>query len=414
MLDYRSRSCGMPSEFLASLPEVHLSRTQNNHLVNVMKALIVTQGPKTTKALARAIPGGRNRSSLSRHFSGSWQEQQLLDSGVAMWLNMWRECRGTIYHIIDDTANPHSAKACPWYAQPNPRAMEAIDQHHDHHMNRMIWAHSVVTSHVVCGSWSVPWKHQMYRRKQDCQACGVDFYSKVDIACSMVEHFEAPARIDRVCHLADAWYTNTRLIETVRARGPQHFLIGGIKLNAVLPRQFGRRKSSIALSQILGTLRGKDLDLVTIRGKSYQCWRCQTSLFDQSDMVVLLYRQKGTTLWRAVACTDASLSAKEILTHYAWRWEIEVGHWYLKCALGFADYRLRSLHCIHHFWCAVILTYWYLEWFRHRRKLHNLAEAQQHFAEKFEKAKILYYWSKLKSCKTRQAAIERVNQWSWA
>jgi len=384
----------LQDKFFDLFPTVGLHVPEERHLLRNIESLIVTRGCKTNQALAKSQPEGTDRSCLSRHFDGKWCAAELLEAGRETWHVLWNkensaaQRNGVVYHIIDDTSNPHSpAKTCrPW--ERSALSMEAVDQHYDHNTGQTIPAHSVVTSHVVCGPHSVPWKHDVYRRKDDCDHAGISFRSKIDIACDFVATFQAPEGAERVCHLADSWYMNGRLIETVRERDGD-LLIGAASLKTRLdygPRGLdGGRLSLLALR-----LKSQDLDTVTVKGKRYEFWRYEGELFGQPDMVVLIVREKGKTAWTAIACTDSALSSEEIIGHYLVRWEIEKGHWYLKCALGFGDYRMRSLEAIKRFWCEVILTYWYLEWLRHEKKLPNLAEAQRVFIKDYERRYVIY------------------------
>jgi len=394
----------LQDKFFDLFPTVDLHVPEERHLLRNMESLIVTRGCKTNQALAKSQPTGTDRSCLSRHFAGKWSAAELLEAGRETWLTLWdkenaaAQGNRVVYHIIDDTANPHSpAKTCrPW--ERSARSMEAVDQHYDHNTGQTVPAHSVVTSHVVYGLHSVPWKHDVYRRKDDCARAGIFFRSKIDIACDFITTFQAPVGTERVFHLMDAWYMNRRLIEAARDREGD-VLIGALSFKTRLERG-PHGLGEMRLSALPRALKSDDLDTVIVKGKRYEFWRYEGGLFGQPDMAVVIVREKGKTAWTAIACTDSALSSETIIGHYLVRWEIETGHWYLKCALGFGDYRLRSLDAIKHFWCEVILTYWYLEWLRHERRLPNLAEAQRVFIKDYERRYVIYLWQLFSQHKT--------------
>ena len=399
----------LQDKFFDLFPTMDLHVPEKRHLLNNVESLIVTRGCKTCQAMARSHPKGTDRSCLSRHFSGKWDVAALLDAGRETWLLLWdkegssSQWDGIVYHLMDDTANPRSpAKTCrPW--DRSKHSMEAVDFHFDHNAGRSIPCHSVVTSLMVCGENSVPWKHEVYRREDDCQREGIPFRSKIDISCDFVAAFQAPLGTSRVFHLVDAWYMNGRLIDVVRTREVD-VLIGAVSFKTCLdygPRDLGRMR----LSELTPKLNSEDLDTVTVKGEKYEFWRYEGRLFNRPDMAVLIVREKGKTAWIAIACTDKTLSSEAIIRNYLMRWEIETGHWYLKCALGFGDYRLRSLDAIKRFWCEVILTYWYLEWFRHKRKLPNLAEAQRVFIRDYERRYVIYLWQLCSQSKTQDEVL---------
>lgn len=363
---------------------LHIPETQ--HLLRMIEALIVTPGEKTAKALAQADPTGPDRSCVSRHFSGKWNSEHLLQAGREFWISSWGHPQ-LAYHIIDDTANPHTPK-CRFRPHLRPRgsrAMESLDLHYNHNSGTTQWSHSVVTSHVVVGSNSIPWKQELYRREEECQATGKVFRSKIQIAISMIESFEVAA--ERVIHLVDSWYMNHDVIAAARRRGEA--LIGALNSKPHLAGE-GPEGESLSVGEKACHLKPEDLDLVTVGGRKFEVWRYEGRLLRHDGMALLIAREKGSTRWYFVASSDASLSSEEILRHYLRRWEIETGYWYAKCQLGFGDYRLRSMEAIQRFWCEVILAYWYLEWLRMRLKLPNLAAAVRVYSTDYKRRLVLH------------------------
>lgn len=382
-------------QFLASLGVHGLHRPELKHVLRIVESLIVTRGPKTTQALADSMPDGPARTSLSRFLAGKWDREDLLGAGRE---TLRKKMAGPVcYHIIDDTSNPRTpARRSGAWQDAGSRAMEAVDLHHDHCQGRSVWGHSVVTSHVVCGSWSVPWRQELYRREEDCRRSAVAFRSKVDIACQMAASFQAPAGAGRVVHLADSWYVNSKLAEAVRERG--HALVGGLKSNAVIIRA-GLR------APVLSALKEVPLETVTIGGRAYECARMEGTLFGQPGMAVVAAREKGEPGWKLLASTDVSMTTAQILEHYCVRWQIETGHWYLKCSLGMGECRVRSLESMRRFHALVVFTYWYLEWLRHQLRLPALADAQRVYLKSWEIRRIVELWEILRHCKTPEEAI---------
>lgn len=393
------------ARFLDLFGPLDLHRPERHHLLDLSEALIVTRGTKTTSSLAHSQPDGPDRSCLSRFLAGSWDEQALLAAGREALLEQLRqqtEPTALIYHSVDDTANPHAPSRLidPWLRPPSH--MEAVDRHYDHIQRRCRWAHSVVTSQLSCANWSLPWRHELYRRKEDCAQAGVVFHSKQDLAVAMIEQFEPPHKGQPVCHLLDSWYTNGRTLGTVRAR-PGHLLIGTVICRTKL--KIGEKEAK--LSQWASELRPEELDRVKVGASEYEVHRFEGHVFDQErPVVVLATRPAGKTKkdWTFILSSETGLGTAQIMAHYAVRWDIETGHWYLKCALGFGDYRLRPLRAIRRFWAAVLFTYWYLEWLRHRLKLATLADTQRRVISAYERWWTVRVWEKSRHC----ASLEEV------
>ena len=58
--------------------------------------------------------------------------------------------------------------------------------------------------------------------------------------------------------------------------------------------------------------------------------------------VIISQKGPGARAPRYFLCTDLTLSSQEILNRYQKRWSQEVDYWYVKLALGLADFRLQS------------------------------------------------------------------------
>lgn len=398
----------LQSEFLSQhgFADLDLHAPEFAHLLRLSEALIVTRGSKSIEALARANPQGRDPSCVSRFFNGTWDAGALLNAGRAVLSSCCEGSCKVVYHIVDDTANPHSpAHRKPSYAGKGKRAMQALDFHYDHNLHTTVIAHSVVTSHVVCGNWAMPWKQAIYRREEDCRRSNMEFRSKVDMAAEFIRTFQAPAGSSRVCHLVDSWYMNSTMMDAVAARGPGHLLVGAIKCNVVLDRGEQGRCSLAKLAEGLGEA---DIDSVTV-GKVVYETKLLKGRIHGHEVALLITRRKGDTHWLFIACTDPALGTAEILQHYSQRWHIEVGHWYLKCTLGFGDYRLRRLDSIQRFWAISVFTYWYLEWLRHRIGVPNLADTERCYIKDYERREKVALWEQFRDCDTVEAVLARFN-----
>lgn len=398
MIIPQDRPMAQQARFLDQFGPLDLHQPERRHLLNNTEALLVTRGTKTARSLAHSEPDGPDSSSLTRHFDGSWDEQALLAAGRDLFRERWRretKPQAVLYHIIDDTANPHApSRLCDPWERP-PSCMEAVDRHYDHIAGRCRWSHTVVTSHVVCENWSLPWRHAIYRRQEDCARAGVAFQSKIDLALAMVVEFAPPHEGQPVCHLVDSWYMNGRMLEAVRAR-QHHRLIGTVLSKSKL--RLGEREAP--LSQWAQEIQPDELERVKVGSTVYEVKRLEGRVFEQDAVVILATRPAGKTVWTFILCSDAALATAEIMRQYAVRWQIETGHWYLKCGLGFGDYRLRPLAAIRRFWAHVLFAYWYLEWLRHELKLATLADTQRRVISEYERWWAVRVWEKSRQCES--------------
>jgi len=366
-------------EFLGRvLSGSRLSHPQRRHMDLLSLAMAMLEGAQC-HLLHLAPLCACSPAALSRFLSrAKWDpEEEVLARGRALWSE---HCAGAplLYHIVDDTANPHApASARPAFmTAPGAKEppMEAVDLHHDHNRGRTVLAHSIVTSQLFCplrGGLSVPWRQELYRRREECEALSIAFKSKTAIAARFVREFKAPATT--IVHLVDSWYMNQLLLETVRSLGEGHLLVGALKSNACLAEEGGAGKGRPLQALLAKHLLNGPPRVVTARGKEYEVVRFSGALFGQEGVAVLAVRsreaerRRGGTRegnWRFIASANGTLPCQEILHHFLQRWQVEVGHWYLKRAFGFGDYRIRSLEGARRFMAAAVLAHWRMEWRR--------------------------------------------------
>jgi hypothetical protein len=90
------------------------------------------------------------------------------------------------------------------------------------------------------------------------------------------------------------------------------------------------------------------------------------------DVCVLISKRTRRDKYPAYfLCTDLSLSPQTVLKYYLLRWPCEVDNWYLKQALGLADYQMQKLEAIAKYHAVVFLALAYLQWRSVRIKLRN-------------------------------------------
>ena len=138
------------------------------------------------------------------------------------------------------------------------------------------------------------------------------------------------------------------------------YCIGAIKTNRVIyPKGI---KQSIAQFAQLIQKTDSNVSLVTVGKRNYYVYRYEGNLNDLEDAVVLISYPKDAfgkpCALRAFLCTNASLSAQEIMDLYLNRWEIEVFFRQSKQKLAFDKYQIRSTRGIRRFWILMTLAYY--------------------------------------------------------
>lgn len=345
--------------------QLQFSQPQLQHLARFVHGILLSSGKRTVSNIQRVNSFDRDASCYTRFLKESpWNEQHLQQQRIDSLTHHLQLRKGDSpsigFLLLDDTCMNKSRST---------RHIEGLDFHYSHSDGKSVWCHSMVTSHVVSQGHSFPWEFQVYRRKEDCQAHGLNFQSKVDLATHLVDAYRP---IDeRVYVMADSWYSCEKLIHTCERNG--FFYIGALKLNAII-YPWGHRSS---VSQLASILHPQDLHSVTVEGKRYDIYEYEGPVSQIDNAKVLLSWEGGYTPEQSpfvLLCTDVSLNPETILAYYSKRWNIETGYRYLKENQGVDHYQVRSMKAIRRYWVLQFLTYTYLELRKQELQVDTLGE----------------------------------------
>lgn len=228
------------------------------------------------------------------------------------------------------------------------KKMEGLDDHFSHSDGKTIWSHCVVTAHLVSKEFSFAWNFRSYCRETYCEAHGLKFKSKNDLAIELIKEYESPTE-EQVYVLVDSWYTSKKLIDACAAKG--YHLIGGLRVNRkIYPKGIGIKISEFASD----FMRKSDTRSVTAGDHSYKLYTYEGKLSDIENAKVLLSWENEFDSSKSpfcILCTNCSLDVVTILRYYDVRWNIETGYRFFKDLLGFDEYQLLSRKGIERFWC---------------------------------------------------------------
>jgi hypothetical protein len=146
-------------------------------------------------------------------------------------------------------------------------------------------------------------------------------------------------------------------------------LIGAIRSNRLITPNFVRMQ----VGQFFKALPKEIFDVVTVKDSRYRTYEFNAKL-GKSDLtvkVVLSYEVKSNDdiIPIYLISTDTSLSAKEIISYYLNRWNIEVSYKHFKTDLGFDEYKIRSLKAIERYLLIVHLAMNFLQVYRYKNNI---------------------------------------------
>lgn len=345
--------------------KLRFSQPQLMHIQRFIHGIILSPGKRTVSNIRRTNLSEGDASCYTRFLKESpWNEEHLQEQRLKwlgkLLLKQKADTPSVGFLLLDDTCNAKDRST---------RHIEGLDFHYSHSDGKSVWAHSVVSSHVVSQGYSFPWDFRVYRRKEDCASSNTPFRSKVELAMELVQSFAAAD--DKMYVMADSWYSSEKLISTCDQKG--YFYIGALKLNAIV-YPWGHRTS---VSQLASALRPQDLRSVTVEGKRYDLYEYEGKVSRIDNAKVILSWEGGYDPKRTpfvLICTDISLDSETVLAYYGKRWNIETGYRYLKETQGFDQYQVRSMKAVRRFWMLQFLTYTYLEIRRHELRLGTLGD----------------------------------------
>lgn len=358
------------SQFLSAFREAFGNRAQFRHFQHYIIALMIYVGDKNLSNLSRAIPDGRHESSLYRFLSqAKWDADKVKQIRLeelnrkarrALAKQQRKGKKATVYLIIDDSLVEKSGKT-----------MAGVAKHRSHKTNKLVLGHVWVSAQLVVSGYSYPLDWDLYRRKTECEANGIAFRSKPDIAREIIEQYQPLADTQTIV-LTDSWYANQDLLKLCRKRGFHY--IGAVKSNRKL--KVGLYNQQV--QQWRDVLPTSAFERVKLKGEQYKVWTVIGQLTCGQQVKALINRRIGVKKWRYLVCTDTQLDARSILTAYFVRWEVENFYRAAKLMLGWSDYQMRKLAAIENHVLLMMVTHAYLE-IQRRDALDNATEMDAHF-----------------------------------
>lgn len=348
-----------------------LSRPQQQHVLDMADAILVSDERKTIANLNRQLVKAKDDSSVHHTFRDSpWQAYDVrhkvlvLLVRTAIQLARRLGLEKVICVSLDDALCEKDRATT---------RLEAVDIHHDHNASskkQAIYKNGSV--YLVCHlkiafiSFTINWRlylrEQTVRRlnRQRPNGSKLKFRTKYGLARQMLAEIAPLLPADfQVYVLFDSWYSSAKLIKYCRRQG--WHVIAGLKSNRCLN---GKK-----VSQWHQELRHKRYERVTVPAadgfsKTYFVRTLQGRL-NEVPFDVCVFISKRHPWSKAPAyflCTDLSLTAQAGLVRYGDRWPTEVDNFYLKTRLGIADYQLQAFEAIEKFHAVVFLALAYLQY----------------------------------------------------
>ncbi|RKG59362.1 hypothetical protein D7W79_41885 [Corallococcus exercitus] len=308
----------------------------------------------TEALVAAGVSGVQHHAAFHRFFSRArWSADE-----VGRLLLLKLAALGPLRLVLDDTLCSHKGPkvfglGSHLDAVHSTRAVHVFCFGH-------VWVTLAVLVQVPFASrpWALPVLFRLYRTQAECQRKGIAHRKKTQLGRELVERVLSWLPTAPVELAADEAYS----CSTVLKQLPQRLVfVGAMRPDAVLTRprthrcrspKTGRwltRDVTVPKPQALARDAALPWQRLTafLYGQSQQVdckevvarWRSAAG--ERMLKVVVVRMTGGSRPLRVFFCTDASLTALQVVERYAFRWSIEVLFRDLKQLLGFADSRAR-------------------------------------------------------------------------
>jgi hypothetical protein len=308
----------------------------------------------TEALVAAGVAGEQHHAAFHRFFSRArWSADE-----VGRLLLLKLAALGPLRLVLDDTLCSHKGPkvfglGSHLDAVRSTRAVHVFCFGH-------VWVTLAVLVHVPFASrpWALPVLFRLYRTQAECQKKGLAHRKKTQLGRELVERVLRWLPEGHLELAADEAYSCSTVLKGL----PQRLVfVGAMRPDAVLTRPRTHRcrspKTGRWLTRDVMVPKPEALARDTtlpwqrltafVYGQSQQVdckqvvARWKSAAGERMLKVVLVRMTGGSRPLRVFFCTDASLTALQVVERYAFRWSIEVLFRDLKQLLGFADSRAR-------------------------------------------------------------------------
>jgi len=349
---------------------IHLSKPQRQHILNLADALLVCENEKTLAALQRQFIQAPDVSNMADFLRISpWKAEDIrtaLRRNQVNWAVAQAERLGlskVLYINIDDSLGEKDR---------DTRHLEPVDWFHDHSestKNKPVFknAFCYLEANLRIGNMVVTVDLRLYLREKTVRRLNrqrkagqrIPFRSKNSLAKSILEALRPLLPAGWIVFVQfDSWYASEQLIKYVRRQG--WHVTCGLKHNRKLN---GKRIDQIASA--LKHRRYTHVQVTAADGNQITYFvRQTTGRLQKVPFNVRVFFSKRHPREKSPAyfmSTDLTRSAQQALQGYSGRWSCEVGNFYLKTQLGLSDFRVRAYEAVDKYMVVVLLTWAYVE-----------------------------------------------------
>jgi len=324
---------------------------QFSHFWRAVIVLAGMHGRRNLDRMQKLMGGKRTRQAIA-HFltQAEWDAPELLRQTALDRLRELGLARGeTVYLIVDDTQK-----------QKRGKLMAAVSKIFLHAEKVYAQGHTILGCALAYRGVVIPYRVSLWCSEGNCKASQseddpidrVTFRKLTELAADAIREVGLPKGVKAIT-LFDSYYLCPAVIGACADQGFRY--VGVAKKN----RNFapdGRPWDKRRLKSYGANLLRREGKMTSVRGKRYRLAERLGNLSKAGRIKLVFSRRPGETSWVALATNETRWSVQTVLSHYLFRWGIEVFFKMSKQHLGLGDYQLLRYRGIVRYLCLVLIA----------------------------------------------------------
>lgn len=310
-----------------------LSKPQYAHVWTLVLALLINLRSAKLVHLSRvaACSTHRTRHGAFLNHADADVAALLEERSCAALAAMKPRAGETIYLILDDHRIAKRGKK-----------MARVSKIWDHKLQKFVHGHIVLFAAILFRGVVLPWRVHLQKPKGQP---GPRYRKLSDLAAQMIREFAPPAADVKVRVLFDAFYLSPVVTRACESKGFSYFSVAAKNRNF---RRDGERRRGRKIGLLApGLLRhhGNDVRMKRSRGVAKLRIVAVDGHLSRIGRVRMVLSRRPGERWKttvAIVTNETGLNAREIVSIYELRWNIEVLFKELEVDLGLGDYQVLS------------------------------------------------------------------------
>jgi SRSO17 transposase len=320
-----------------------------SHFFRAVITLAAANGRRTLSKIEEASDAHRSRQSIAFFLTQAhWDAPQLLqETALATLKQLGWKLGESVYIVLDDTQKRKRAKR-----------MDAVSKIFLHAEKVYSQGHTIVCCVLIYRGVVIPYAVRLWASESFCEKTRklsypsqtVEFCKLTQLAANMIHTVSLPKSIV----LFDSYYLCPTVVKACDEQGYRYVSVAKKNRNFYPDgRPHDKRKISTYGKNALHC----DGRVQKVRDKKYRLTERVGDLSKAGRVKLVFSRRVRESKWIAMVTNETRWSVKTILSHYLFRWSIEVLFKETKQYLGLGDYQILRYRGVERYLQLVMIAH---------------------------------------------------------